>query len=178
MAWCRQASSHYLSQCWLSLLSPYGVDRPQWVNNKQWNCWSLKRSWSITCRCCSNYIFILYLTPAFNRLHKDNCKTRWETFKFQALVLLILEAWQYKCSEFRQKWMSSSCEFHATDSMYMCIYSNSFRHKQNGWHDADGAFRCILCYEKNFIMIKIVDHSDVVGESPVGAAPTTSSFST
>ena len=31
MAWCRQATSHYLSQCWLSLLSPYGVARPQWV---------------------------------------------------------------------------------------------------------------------------------------------------
>ena len=33
MAWCRQAPSHYLSQCWLSPLSPYGVARPQWVNS-------------------------------------------------------------------------------------------------------------------------------------------------
>ena len=32
MAWCRQATSHYLSQCWLRSLSPYGVTRPQWVN--------------------------------------------------------------------------------------------------------------------------------------------------
>ena len=32
MAWCRQAPSHYLSQCCLSSLSPYGVARPQWVN--------------------------------------------------------------------------------------------------------------------------------------------------
>ena len=31
MAWCCQATSHYLSQCWLSSLSPYGVARPQWV---------------------------------------------------------------------------------------------------------------------------------------------------
>ena len=31
MAWCRQATSHYLSQCWLRSLSPYGVIRPQWV---------------------------------------------------------------------------------------------------------------------------------------------------
>ena len=31
MAWCRQASSHYLSQGWPSSLSPYGVTRPQWV---------------------------------------------------------------------------------------------------------------------------------------------------
>ena len=31
MAWCRQATSHYLSQCWLRSLSPYGITRPQWV---------------------------------------------------------------------------------------------------------------------------------------------------
>ena len=33
MAWCRQATSHYLSQCWPSSLSPYGVIRPQWFNS-------------------------------------------------------------------------------------------------------------------------------------------------
>ena len=33
MAWCRQASSHYLSQCWPRSLSPYVVTRPQWVNS-------------------------------------------------------------------------------------------------------------------------------------------------
>ena len=32
MAWCRQAASHYLGQCGLSFLSPYGITRPQWVN--------------------------------------------------------------------------------------------------------------------------------------------------
>ena len=37
MAWCRQATSHYLSQCWPRSISPYGVTRPQWVDN-QGNC--------------------------------------------------------------------------------------------------------------------------------------------
>ena len=32
MAWCRQATSHNLNQCWLMFLSPHGVGRPQWVN--------------------------------------------------------------------------------------------------------------------------------------------------
>ena len=32
MAWCRQATSHYLSQCWPRSLSPYGVTRSQGVN--------------------------------------------------------------------------------------------------------------------------------------------------
>ena len=33
MAWCRQATSHYLSQCWPRSLSPYSVTWPQWVNS-------------------------------------------------------------------------------------------------------------------------------------------------
>ena len=33
MVWCRQATSHYLSQCWpSSSMSPYDVTKPQWVN--------------------------------------------------------------------------------------------------------------------------------------------------
>ena len=35
MAWCRQATSHYLSQCWPRSMSPNGVTRPQWVKTKE-----------------------------------------------------------------------------------------------------------------------------------------------
>ena len=35
MAWCHQATSHYLSRCWPRSLLPYGITRPQWVNQ----CW-------------------------------------------------------------------------------------------------------------------------------------------
>ena len=31
MAWCHQATSHYLSQCWPRSPLPHGVTRPQWV---------------------------------------------------------------------------------------------------------------------------------------------------
>ena len=31
MAWCRQAASHYLKQCWPRSMSPYAVIRPRWV---------------------------------------------------------------------------------------------------------------------------------------------------
>ena len=30
-AWSHQVTSHYLSQCWLSSMSSYGITRPQWV---------------------------------------------------------------------------------------------------------------------------------------------------
>ena len=49
---------------------------------------------SIESGCCSNYIFMLALTPGFNELGKENCKTRRETFKFWDLMKLILEVWQ------------------------------------------------------------------------------------
>ena len=35
MAWCRQATCHYLSQCWPRSVLPYGITRPQWVNTLQ-----------------------------------------------------------------------------------------------------------------------------------------------
>ena len=44
MAWCHQATSHYLNQCWPSALSPYGVTRPQWVK------------FIATCRSCVIYV--------------------------------------------------------------------------------------------------------------------------
>ena len=38
MAWCRQATSHYLSQWWPSSMSPYGITRPQrldiWIKSR------------------------------------------------------------------------------------------------------------------------------------------------
>ena len=51
------------------------------------------------CRRCSNCIFILHLTPGLKRLRKNNCKTRWETFKFRDFVWFILEVWRYSFQE-------------------------------------------------------------------------------
>ena len=39
-------------------------------------------------------------------------------------------------------------------------------------------YRKVSNISRTLVGNKIVDHSDVVGASPVGAAPTTSSFST
>ena len=37
MAWCRQATSHYLSQSSPRSLLPYGITRPQWVICTTWS---------------------------------------------------------------------------------------------------------------------------------------------
>ena len=62
--------------------------------SRQWNCWSLRCSWSIACQCCSNYIFILHLTHGFSGFGKGNCKMRREIFKFLDLIHPILEIWR------------------------------------------------------------------------------------
>ena len=52
--------------------------------------------WSIACRCCSKYIFILDLIPAWLQwLCRGNCKTKRETLKWCDLVRLILAVWRY-----------------------------------------------------------------------------------
>ena len=60
MAWCRQAASHYLSQCWPRSQSPYGVTRPQWVNLSLYILWycisktrfSVTPKWDISIKKC------------------------------------------------------------------------------------------------------------------------------
>ena len=89
-------------------------------------CWSLRCSWSIASWHCSNYIFILDLTPGFNGLGKDNCKTRRETFKIWYLVWLILKiCWQ---SNFNSNSMlhvvSISCGKHFLSDHCKELYSN------------------------------------------------------
>ena len=46
------------------------------------------------------------------------------------------------------------------------------------WCQFIGAYRKTSNISRTLLGNKIVDNSDVVGASPVGAAPTTSSFST
>ena len=58
MAWCRQATSHYLSQCWLSPLSPYGVARPQWVHGRNGDiCYCFGHWWCLGASFYSTFIY-------------------------------------------------------------------------------------------------------------------------
>ena len=79
MVWCRQATSHYLNQCWLSSLSPHGVARPQWVNYRvpvdlqmSYNNFILKRGrqWSSPSTIDSRYFAVEYNTT-LNTIRKE-----------------------------------------------------------------------------------------------------------
>ena len=67
MAWCRQATSHYMNQCWPRSVSPYGFTRPQWFTVITWH-----YQWQLTSILCSSmwigyfsgkWFVILYRTP-------------------------------------------------------------------------------------------------------------------
>ena len=78
MAWCRQAASHCLSQCWPRSMSPYGVTRPQWVKIWAWE-WSL---WKVP----------LYIRHYMHTFIKNNSTQTVSTFKqlsnfFQNVIL-------------------------------------------------------------------------------------------
>ena len=73
----------------ISCLTPYGTlaRKKFWITMKR-HTFVLRCSWSIACRRCSNYIFILDLIPGFNRLSNNSCMTRQETFKLMDLTRL------------------------------------------------------------------------------------------
>ena len=73
IAWCLQAPSHYLIQCWLGSMSQYGITRPQWVkltwfsynacyylvnSNQDWRCWWLSEN-GMWLKCISNGVICL-----------------------------------------------------------------------------------------------------------------------
>ena len=61
--------------------------------------------------------------------------------------------------------------------MHFC-YGMYLAHHMTNAHGSRSKYRKTSNISRTFVGNKIVDNSDVVGASPVGAAPTTSSFST
>ena len=62
MAWCRQATSHYLNQYWPRSPTPYGVTRPQWVN-----------TWAPERHCCNLELVICNLELVIGNLELVIC---------------------------------------------------------------------------------------------------------
>ena len=87
MAWCRQATSHYLSQCWPSSLPPYGITKPQWVkiHSMIWcrkGNLNEKRSVSLSRR-------------NVNSFSCSNITTRTNSYEFPYLIEVTLSIYNY-----------------------------------------------------------------------------------
>ena len=66
MAWCHQATTHYLNQCWTRSMSSYGITRPQRVNCLITQCMHcLNNGWttyynSLQSKFCWKYLWFFY----------------------------------------------------------------------------------------------------------------------
>ena len=101
MVWCRQATSHYLSQCWLSYLSPYFVTRPQSPHIN--SCCHVLLSgieaflWSNACivpaigRAKHHVVYIIRTTRMF-------CSVTWIVLRYE--VCKILEGYVFFLDQF------------------------------------------------------------------------------
>ena len=87
MAWCRQATSHYLSQYWPRSQSPYDVTRPQWVNKprakgkQQYFARGLVNRIFVECEQLAVYvdnIWATYLIAKNNVAFYTNITVRWD----------------------------------------------------------------------------------------------------
>ena len=78
MAWCRQATSHYLSQCWPWAMSPNGVTRPQWVKPLwhsdaiYWRAWSTLVPTMACCLIAPSHYLNYRKTPCISRTKAQN----------------------------------------------------------------------------------------------------------
>ena len=89
MAWCRQATSHYLSQCWPRSPSPYGFTRPQWVKYWTIDCSSFPFPVSL----CIIQIYICHISIMIPFLQVSFCvkqvsgKVKCKIFKHQSSLI-------------------------------------------------------------------------------------------
>ena len=74
MAWCQQATSQYLNQCWPRSQIPYGVTRPQWLK--------------IINRCTQTYGSEATSVPVATSSHEHDD----DSFEFSCVLMLIWTA--------------------------------------------------------------------------------------
>ena len=137
MAWCWQATSHYLSQCWPRSLSPSGVTRPQgvkatsscgqWVN-------PLRVQWNI------NTSMFLFITDPDN----DLSYAGYHTITWTNTVLLSIRTLG---TNINQNWV----KIHFVSFKKMCSKLCNLWHSNNHPHfnslalgKCDNEFKCLI----------------------------------
>ena len=73
MAWCRQATSHYLSQCWPRYMSPYGVTRSQWVKALDAIAWQREFPVGFPVRVCASDLLLINIFLDIVSLIESRC---------------------------------------------------------------------------------------------------------
>ena len=137
MAWCHQATSHYLSQCWPRSLLPYDGTRPQCV---KWAMYHYSCHWTQTS--FDNTVHQHQDCGVSRKLHRwaggDDPEPGW----------LYHSSFQWKHSTGINLGIYSSF-------LTGLVFINTLRQRQNGSHFADDTFKRIFLYEIFFIKISL-----------------------
>ena len=136
-------TSHYLSQCWLGSMLPYGVTRPQWL--KAWYpiLSSLKPLEPASYTLETNLI-ISTTWPSPRRPSADTVLTEYIKMIFSKYRLLLINI-SYSTLLFRD----------LSDISWNIMALNTLRPRQNGCHFPDNIFKCIFLNENVWILLKI-----------------------
>ena len=112
MAWCCQATSHYLSQCWPRFISPNGITRPQYWINWMENGWTTHKRHRSVLHPCKETLGCLM------SVFRKTINIVWCTLCVKKNVVLCFAIWiydskvvQHSCGLvdfFLQTWLDSS----------------------------------------------------------------------
>ena len=154
MTWCRQATSHYLSQCWPRSMSPYGVTRGWhyivseisvtigWANGLG-PIWHQSGTWSHADYCSWFFIFFLNF--------------HWLLTLFQSLTLKSALRLHMDCT----------CTVLTKFGPHMSLEGvNKLRLRQNDQHLPDNIFKCIFL--NNNVWISNTIWLNFVPKGPIG----------
>ena len=96
MAWCRQATSHYLSQCWPRSVSPNGVTWPQWV---KWCCQHYRMGHGLHHTLKMGMMMMMTTMTMMTRWW------RWQWMMMTPMTLtMAMPLWQYGIRDLGQHW--------------------------------------------------------------------------
>ena len=126
MAWCRQATSHYLSQCWLSPLSLYGIARPRWVN-KNFNIMPNLSIMETTVACVNIWQRCLIV-----RYHEDSNLQSW-----QIKSLCHCEIWQVLLRQYCWNACSISWWWDISKHMHVMLFLDLVTWETRGHFNID-----------------------------------------
>ena len=143
MAWCRQATSHYLNQCWHRSLPPYGVTRPHWVNGV----WLMSQH-ILSTKPLTKYVMMHHETSIFLSLYEPSSGLMaWGLFNNRYLNVWLLSIIKGLDTCLSNQTIMTLVE--ATKSSYKCmmIYLNRLGLIQNCRHFPDDIFQSIFVNE-------------------------------
>ena len=98
MSWCRQATSHYLNQCWPRSATPYGITRPQWVNTNPMNWLYNHNKTNHNKNVCTIYQIFYYINSLAPGRFKLNFR------EVISKLSLVIDGWSISC-EIAHRWM-------------------------------------------------------------------------